>query len=271
MIPTVSICIPTFEMGGRGTTMLAHLFGTIQAQQSTFTDFEVVISDHSLGDTIKDLCEEWRKHFTINYVRNTENRGSCEANLNNAIAHAKGKFIKPLLQDDFLLTDVALLHMTDHLVRDTDWIATGCLHCREDNVTDLFHPHPPQWVSGRALALGQNHIGSPSVVMYPREHRVEFDAKLLWLMDCEFYSRLFQDIGHPKLLRDNLVCIRFRHDSISDSQVSAEIAEEEKKYIQHKFDQMGIFPEPGRSAGAEFDIETTCPIMYKRLKDVGLL
>ena len=83
--PTVSICVPAFELGGRGVPMLTKLFESVMMQ--TYEDFEVVVSDHSTGDEIKNLCGDWEGDLPINYVVNGRARGSCEANLNNAIEH----------------------------------------------------------------------------------------------------------------------------------------------------------------------------------------
>ena len=49
----ISICIPTYEYKGRGVEFLAELFDSIERQ--TFTDFDVVISDHSKDDVIQTV------------------------------------------------------------------------------------------------------------------------------------------------------------------------------------------------------------------------
>ena len=52
----VSIACPTFEYYGRGVEVLDDMFRTIANQ--TLKDLEVVVSDHSKIDVIKDFCEE---------------------------------------------------------------------------------------------------------------------------------------------------------------------------------------------------------------------
>ena len=231
--PAISICIPTFELGGRGIPMLSKLLDTIACQ--TFKDYEIIISDHSLSDDIRDILPT--KMLNIRYFKNERSRGSCEANLNNAISLASGRFIKPMLQDDFFLLPEALELMMGAVTSDNDWVAGGCLHCREDDVTNLFQAHFPQWISDRSLALGQNRIGSPSVVMYPSHVKNKFfDENLLWLMDCELYYRLGNEIGKPKCISKFLHVIRFRHDSISDSQVNDDIRGEEYRYVIDRLD-----------------------------------
>ena len=255
-LPTVSICIPSFELGGRGVPMLTKLFESVEMQ--IYKDYEVVVSDHSVGDEIKDLCRDWRIRIPIVYVVNLASRGSCEANLNNAIGHAAGRLIKPLLQDDFFLQSVALERLVGVLKTDTDWSAGGCLHCKEEDTDNLFHPHSPRWISDRSLALGQNRIGSPSVVLYPGNvNNLYFDENLLYFMDCELYYRLGLEIGPPQCIPDHLHCIRFRHDSISDSEVTDDGKGEEYSYIIAKMDKSGRTLD-------EF------PILYERAIRLGL-
>jgi hypothetical protein len=149
--------------------------------------------------------------------------------------------------------------MMQQVKDDKTWVAVGCLHCREDEVDQLFHPHSPTWIPDRSMALGQNRVGSPSVVLYPNasENRL-FDHNLLWLMDCEFYYRLGLEIGPPICVPGHMVCIRFRHDSISDSQVTDDLRGEEFRYIQSKIDE----------TGEQWD---AFPLMYERLQRCGLV
>ena len=78
----ISICIPTYEMSGRGVGYLTHSFNILSKQ--SFKDFDVVISDHSQNDDIKKLCENYSNLLDIQYHRNTEGRGSNSININNA-------------------------------------------------------------------------------------------------------------------------------------------------------------------------------------------
>ena len=95
----ISIAIPTYEMNGRGPGFIEQSLNYISRQ--TYTDLEVVISDHSLNDEIKNICENF-KSLDINYIKNETDRGSSSANLNNAIRNTKYDIIKFLMQDEFL-------------------------------------------------------------------------------------------------------------------------------------------------------------------------
>ena len=61
--PFFSIAIPCWDIEGKGVEYLEYSFN-ILAQQ-TFTDFNVIISDHSLDDNIKNLCQDWSTLLNI--------------------------------------------------------------------------------------------------------------------------------------------------------------------------------------------------------------
>jgi glycosyltransferase involved in cell wall biosynthesis len=63
-----SIAIPTWEINGKGVEYLDYSLNII-AQQS-FTDFEVIVSDHSQNDDIKNLCEQWNQIIDVKYYKN---------------------------------------------------------------------------------------------------------------------------------------------------------------------------------------------------------
>src|SRR5438270_15283 len=104
--PLLTVCIPTYEMADSGQAFLQHSLDILTKQ--TYKDFEVVISDHSKNEKIKNVCQKYENRLTIRYFRYTEHRGSSSANLNNALQKARGWLIKILFQDDFLYSTRSL-------------------------------------------------------------------------------------------------------------------------------------------------------------------
>ena len=82
-----SVVIPTYEMNGKGDEFLENNFIILKKQ--IFNDFNIIISDHSLNDNIKNICDKWKNELNIIYLKNENNRGSSSANLNNAIKNDK--------------------------------------------------------------------------------------------------------------------------------------------------------------------------------------
>ena len=55
----ISICIPTYEMGGKGLKFLRQGIESIRLQ--TFDNYEIIISDNSKVDDIENYCNEVKK------------------------------------------------------------------------------------------------------------------------------------------------------------------------------------------------------------------
>ena len=197
--PFFSICIPTYEMHGHGVIFLK--FNLYALQKQTFKDFEVIVSDHSKNDDIKNLCESI-KDLNIKYIKNNNNIGNSSANVNNAILNSSGKWIKIIFQDDFLYGKHALDDLNQFIIEhdfQNGWIVTACDHTIDGNT--LISPYIPRW-SLDAIKQGHNTISSPSVLCFKNEYtdNLLFDEKLVWLMDICYYYKLYLKFGEPKIL-----------------------------------------------------------------------
>lgn len=228
----LSICIPTYEMGGYGQRFLKKSFDILAEQ--TFTDFDVVISDHSKNSVIKDLCSEYGTKLNIHYFHNTENVGSSSANINNAIKHASGKLVKILFQDDFLYH----IYSLEEIVRNFDmkkdhWLITACIHSTDGiNFTKPFFPE-----YNSHIHLGNNTISSPSVLTIKNSTPLFFDEQLLWLMDCEYYKRCFDAFGTPAILNKINVVNRMGTHQVSHTLAKQALRNKEYMYVLQKYEQ----------------------------------
>ena len=231
----LSICIPTTELNysdgtSMGVYMLRFLFKSIEIQ--TFKDFEIIISDHSKSDIIKDECENW-PDLNIKYYKNYQGVGSAAMNLNFAISKATGEYIKTIFQDDYFHTEVSLDYMMRN-IGDNAWGAVGTLHCQEDNTDRLVSPHIPVWNNPTSLLSGVNTISGPSVIFFKNDDNL-FNEDLCWLNDVEFYYRLFKKYGVPLLLPNLVIVQRLRSEGVSNVLQSA-IKQEESQYVLAKHD-----------------------------------
>jgi glycosyltransferase involved in cell wall biosynthesis len=192
----LSVCIPTHEMGGLGHVFLKESFDKLTTQ--TYKDFDVVVSDHSKNDAIKELCEVYNNHFPVHYYRNTNYVGLSSPNINNAMTHATGTLIKILFLDDFLYSDTSLQDIVDNFDLEKDhWMVTGCEHSRDGKT--FYRPFYPRY--HKRIYLGNNTISSPSVLTIKNDGHLLFDNALIWLMDVEYYKRCFDTFGAPKILQ----------------------------------------------------------------------
>jgi glycosyltransferase involved in cell wall biosynthesis len=221
----MSIAIPTYESKGRGNEFLEDLFRTIEIQ--TFRDFEVVVSDHSVGDEILKLTDQYREKFKIVYVKNKDNRGNGPANTNNAIKNCSGEIVKIMFQDDFFYDDEALEKIYNAFEPDINWVLCGSNHTKDDGNSfywDLF----PTWNDD--ILNGVNTISSPSVLATRRTvfNNIKFDTNLVMMMDCELYYHIKKLYGDPVYYNDILVSNRIHEDQISSMYL--------KNNYQKKFD-----------------------------------
>jgi len=226
----MSICIPTYEMRGRGIDFLRSNLNALRKQ--TFKDFNVVISDHSLDGGVAELCREFSGTLDIVYVKNAVKRGNSSANLNNAMRHASGKFIKIIFQDDFLYDENSLFKVAHALESSgKQWLLSACTHTK--NGTDFFRPFRPRYHDG--IHLGPNTISSPSVLAVKNDNPLLFDENLIWYMDLDYYKRCGDRFGHPVILNEITVVNRAGDHQISNTLADEPLREREFAYILKKY------------------------------------
>jgi len=225
----ISVCIPTYEMGGVGKEKLKRSLDVLTTQ--TCKDFEVVISDNSENDEIKNLCKSSEyQSLNINYFKNP--RKGLAQNTNEAIKHATGEIIKILYMDDYLANDTALGSIKDNF--NGYWLVTGCEH---DDGKHRYNPHYPRY--SKKIARGKNTIGSPSVLSIKNENPLLFDENMTWVLDCDYYKRMYDKYGKPTILNEiNVVIGTGKHQMTNILSNTAKI--KERYYMARKY-KKGLF------------------------------
>jgi glycosyltransferase involved in cell wall biosynthesis len=220
----ISVCIPTYEMHGKGVPLLKRSFDMLAAQ--TFKDFEVVVTDNSENDVIQKACDNYKNILNINYSKNP--RKGMAQNTNEAIKNAKGDLIKILYQDDFLASENSLQEIADNFKG--YWLVTAC------GRDDTNKPHIPKY--NNEISKGKNSIGSPSVLTIKNDNPLLFDEKMTWLLDCDYYKRLYDKYGEPVILNKvNVIIGVGKHQTthvLSDT-----IKKSEHNYMSEKYDKTG--------------------------------
>lgn len=203
----ISITIPAYEMCGVGSSFLEKNLQFLRSQ--TFKDFEVVISDHSVSDDIKNICSSFTD-LDIKYIKNQENRGSSSANLNNAILNSKYDIIKFLMQDEYIFEEDTLLDIKNAFEnKNVNWVATGFYN---GNLEDKRIPH-----YNDRIIYGKNTIGSPSIVSIRKTEDIElFNPELIWLMDCDYYKRTYNKWDHPFIIQDYKIFVNHHQNQVTN-------------------------------------------------------
>lgn len=228
-----SIAIPTYGYNGRGSEFLDFSLKILSNQ--TFKDFEVVISDHSIDDTIYDTIKKWDDKLDIKYVKNDVGRGIISPNINNAMSLCNGEWIKVLFQDDFLYNEKSL-EIQYNFIKNSDkninWLMTKFYH--SDDGINFYRLYNPVW--NNRIWTGHNTMGCPSGMTIKNNNLIYFDNELNWLMDCDYYQKMFLKYGEPFILNEITVVNRTWGSRLTDT-IPQSLKDKEFKMLQLKYDK----------------------------------
>tara|TARA_Y100000816_G_scaffold287578_1_gene270566 strand:- start:337 stop:2418 length:2082 start_codon:yes stop_codon:yes gene_type:complete len=232
--PLVSIAISTYEANGKGVQLLSKAMESINNQ--TYTNIEVVISDHSSNNKIKSFLKKFEKKYSVKYFHNPNMKGNSSHNTNNAINHCSGDYIKILFMDDYLYNNNAILNIVEHFKKypKKKWLVNSYEHTK--NYKDFFNHHTP---SISADIIFCNRIGCPSCLTICKSVKERFDEKLKWFMDGEYYYRLNKLYNNPIYLytikgRSNIINLIHDNQLTNQCYGNSKVENEEKKYIKNK-------------------------------------
>jgi glycosyltransferase involved in cell wall biosynthesis len=188
-MPLISICIPAYK----NINYLKSLLDSIALQN--FKDFEVVITDDSPDNAIRDLMPHFADIFKIIYLKNDTALGS-PANWNYGIANATGEWIKIMHDDDWFTDANSLSEFANACkgLKEVDFIFSG--YFEQDIQTGeqkkcIIGPFE-KWLLGKSPynLLKKNFIGHPSTTLIRNNQKEWFKKDLKWVVDIEFYIRI---------------------------------------------------------------------------------
>jgi glycosyltransferase involved in cell wall biosynthesis len=187
MTPFISICIPAYKR----VVYLKRLLDSLATQ--TYTNFEVVITDDSTDDSVRDFILPYKEKLNIVYQRNYRQMGTPE-NWNEAIKLARGEWIKLMHDDDWFLDDAALLRFSVAANQGRKFIFSS--YTREYLQTGKTEKVMPDSIELNRVKhqphvlFAKNIIGPPSVTMVHRSIAEIYDKNLSWLVDIDYYLRV---------------------------------------------------------------------------------
>jgi glycosyltransferase involved in cell wall biosynthesis len=203
-MPTVSICIPTYDEPKYFRRALSSVL------EQDFTDFEVIVTDDSPSDAIDGVLRETSDDRIV-YTRNARRLG-VPANWNRAADLATGEFVKFLHHDDCFSSSTSLGRFVGLLVNDPDAdfaLSASNVCSPEQRLQRVYSPadHVARLQADpRALLLG-NWIGAPSATIYRRTLNARFDQRLIWVVDIDFYLSILASTSHFAYTDEPLVSI----------------------------------------------------------------
>ena len=170
-MPTVSICIPTYNR----KDYLKETLGSVFAQ--TFKDFEVVVLDDGSTDGTREMVEN--SGYSLRYYWH-ENQGEAPT-CNRLIKLAQGKYISFIHSDDLLFPD-SIERMANAITSEPDEVVVYGNYVRIDEHNNICGQSKRKLHSGHITEyLFQDIIVHPNGSMFPKKALEEvggFDTSL---------------------------------------------------------------------------------------------
>ncbi|MBW0014700.1 glycosyltransferase family A protein [Mycobacterium sp.] len=222
MTPRVSVVVPAYNSAAFIDATMRSILG------QTFTDFELVVSDHSSTDGTWEALQQFAADRRVRLSR-LASGGGAAANWNAVTDLATGEFIKLVCGDDLLSRDCLAQQVTAMeahakavmVASPRDIIdAAGTTVLRNRGLAGLRgEVHGPEAIRRTVLA-GTNIFGEPAAVLFRRAALVEaggWDGRFPYLIDLATYCAV--------LLRGSLVAVPLTLASfrVSQSQWSVQL------------------------------------------------
>lgn len=238
----VSICIPAYQQ----PECLYKALQSVQIQ--AYNNYEIVITDDSQDDSVKNLLAKFNFGEKLKYYKNKSRLGSPE-NWNEAVKNATGEYIKILHHDDWFTSAQSLgeyVKMLDeHPESDFAFSATSIFHSNDGSFT-ANSPDEQKLneikTTPFVLFFG-NYIGAPSATIYRSFIREVFDRNIKYVVDIDFYIRVLTRNPIFQYNNKTLVCTK----SEASHQVTAESSNKntqlyEYSYLYNKL-RRGVYPD----------------------------
>jgi glycosyltransferase involved in cell wall biosynthesis len=168
-----------------------------------------------LWRSINALTEQTFQDFELIITK----QGKMAANTNAGIKRARGELIKILYLDDYLAHKDALKDIMEAFTG--NWLITAT----DNNLN-------PYWTDD--IETGNNKLGSPSALTIKNDNPLLFDEKMSWLLDCDYYKRMYTRYGEPVILDKINVNI-----GVGNHQMTHLLTEEQKdleaNYLKQKY------------------------------------
>jgi len=239
--PNVSICIPAYEQ----TEYLRVVLDSVAKQR--YDDYEVILTDDSINNSVEDLVAGHALRPRIRYVRNATRRGS-PGNWNACVALAQGALIKIIHHDDWLADEESLgafvRMMQANPTADFGFCATRIV--RADGRLRRTNRPSLRWLAALErepeLLFIANQIGAPSATIYRSSRGVQFDERLKWLVDVDFYIRMLRTNRRLAFCERTLICTPtgIEHQVTEESLGNAQVELQESIIVFEKIcDRVG--------------------------------
>lgn len=212
-MPKVSICIPAYGQ----PLFLRRALESIFIQK--YKDHEIIVTDDSTDDNVEKVMNDYAGYSNLRYYKNKDRKGSPE-NWNETIRFASGEYIKLLHHDDWFADENSLDQFVDMLEQNPQANFAFCSSLNFCSMLvdsrleqKLSFIHTPTEMEIRQLRLDptvlffRNFVGAPSATIYRKKANHQFDPRLKWVVDFDFYIRVLAENKSFGFSFKPLICV----------------------------------------------------------------
>ena len=212
MESSISVCIPVHDPGFVNEMNLRVLLNSIISQE--FAPMEVIITANHKVPYLENLLSQLNPKFQV--IHKVMPTSGAVDNFNNSFSLSRGKVVKFVCQDDFLLNSQALGLIHQELINSRrNWLIHGTIHFVSANGT--FDRKIKPKLRGD-LRLGINRIGGPTSTAFFRDFYQKMDPLLQFAYDCDWYLRMAHRVGKPKIISMPLAGVRIHAGQSTNSE-----------------------------------------------------
>jgi len=187
----ISICIPTYNSGEK----LERLLDSVRIQ--TFKDYEIIISDDSRDNSVKQIIDSKYADLNIKYYWN-EQPLKNPGNWTNAVAKSSGDWINLMHHDDWYANENSLQEFVVAAKTNPDKYIIFCAF--ENIYIDNKTQKKFYWGWLNQILLKLNYLNlyktflpNPSCTLVNKKYKpYGYDKNFKWLIDFDFYTTLFR-------------------------------------------------------------------------------
>ena len=205
----LTILIPTynFKLG------INKILDCIESIEDDLRDYiEIIISDDSEEEIIqKSRNKSLKKHFkNYFYFHNIENEGAIN-NWNKLISKAKGDYIWLLHHDEYWQKEKNIIRYILEAIntKNPNILILPITKLKTKRIFNInfkiiqkhitFKKIIKTYINNPKLFIKSNIIGPPSALIY-KKNNFSYDVNLKYLVDVEFYIRLFKSYNSKKII-----------------------------------------------------------------------
>ena len=180
-----------------------------------YKNVEVIISDDSPGEDIKQAILPYQETLNIKYFHNSPALQSPK-NWNAALDMATGDLLLLLHHDDWFHSNKALTLFGNAFDQENIDFVFSQNTAIDENGNKLILQGLPALL--RELADKPDHlllaqvIGPPSNTMLKKTINIRYDERFIWLVDVDYYSRILKAGYKYKYIEKHLVSIGLHED-----------------------------------------------------------